>query len=541
MQKWFATASFYSPSVIIFEDIASIIPEELEHVDSSRTRLLANLFSSYAAASSHSRKVTILATATSKDTVHSSVVSGHVLGEVVALKAPDKMIRRQILAELLRRDGMTQNKDIDIFTIADKAEGYFPGDINILLGRAKHESLIRCSEESTLSKSASLQDVDFFRALADYTPAALRGVNLQTPTTTWSDIGGLYETKRILLETLEWPTKYSPIFQSCPLRLRSGLLLYGYPGCGKTFIASAVARECGLNFISIKGPEILNKYIGASEKSVRDLFQRAQAAKPCILFFDEFDSIAPKRGHDSTGVTDRVVNQMLTQMDGAEGLDGVYILAATSRPDLIDSALLRPGRIDKSLLCDMPSPQERVDILKVLATKMTINEYEVELDEVASATEGFSGADLQALVYNAHLEAIHDVVDKRVATQTATPTSFSADSVSELKYFDILYDNNAEEKRFTKQSLQTDICLRSLLSSSTTTTSVTVELQSTSHPKVIIQRIHMSKALETTKPSISLQERNRLTAVYHEFISGRSGDMPSGTASMDIGGRATLM
>ncbi|CCO29321.1 Peroxisome biosynthesis protein PAS1 AltName: Full=Peroxin-1 [Rhizoctonia solani AG-1 IB] len=128
--------------------------------------------------------------------------------------------------------------------------------------------------------------------------------------------------RRVLRETLEWPTKYGAIFAKCPLRLRSGLLLYGYPGCGKTLLASAVAKECGLNFISVKGPELLNKYIGQSEQSVRDIFDRASAAKPCVLFLDEFDSIAPKRGHDSTGVTDRVVNQMLTQMDGAEGLDG---------------------------------------------------------------------------------------------------------------------------------------------------------------------------------------------------------------------------
>ena len=164
---------------------------------------------------------------------------------------------------------------------------------------------------------------DFDKALSGFTPASLRNVPLQKSTTTFASIGGLRETRQVLLETLQYPTKYAPLFAKCPLRLRSGLLLYGYPGCGKTLLASAVAGECGLNFISVKGPEILNKYIGASEKSVRDLFERAQAAKPCVLFFDEFDSIAPKRGHDSTGVTDRVVNQLLTQMDGAEGLSGV--------------------------------------------------------------------------------------------------------------------------------------------------------------------------------------------------------------------------
>src|SRR6202044_4003450 len=211
-------------------------------------------------------------------------------------------------------------------------------------------------------------------------------------TTTFSSIGGLASIRTTLLETIAYPIKYAPIFAASPLRLRSGLLLYGYPGCGKTLLASAVAGECGLNFISVKGPEILNKYIGASEKSVRDLFERAQAAKPCVLFFDEFDSIAPKRGHDSTGVTDRVVNQMLTQMDGAEGLEGVYVLAATSRPDLIDPALLRPGRLDKSLLCDMPNREDREDILRAVARSLKVDpEADTKWAEVARRTDGFSG------------------------------------------------------------------------------------------------------------------------------------------------------
>jgi len=181
-----------------------------------------------------------------------------------------------------------------------------------------------------------------------------------------------------------------------------------------------------MNFISVKGPELLNKYIGASEQSVRELFERAQSARPCVLFFDEFESIAPKRfppkqtssrleldadrsGHDSTGVTDRVVNQMLTQLDGAEGLEGVYVLAATSRPDLVDPALLRPGRLDKSLLCDIPTFEERMSILEALSRKLELD-GDVNLFELAGRTENYTGADLQAMLYNAHLEAVHNVI-----------------------------------------------------------------------------------------------------------------------------------
>ena len=287
-----------------------------------------------------------------------------------------------------------------------------PGDLILLASRARSECLIR-SLASTPPTRLTISPSDFAAALKGFTPASLRNVTLQTSTVKWSSVGGLASTRRVLLETLQYPTAYAPIFASCPLRLRSGLLLYGYPGCGKTLLASAVAGECGLNFISVKGPEILNKYIGASEKSVRDLFERAQAARPCVLFFDEFDAIAPKRGHDSTGVTDRVVNQLLTQMDGAEGLEGVYVLGATSRPDLIDPALLRPGRLDKSLLCDMPSADDREAILRAVAAPLPVDaEASARWGEVAARARGCSGADLQALVYNAHLEAVHESLER---------------------------------------------------------------------------------------------------------------------------------
>ena len=264
--------------------------------------------------------------------------------------------------------GLAFGEGVNWGAVATETEGYLPVDLKAIVDRAIVEgSISRRRRAATEGKREAegakgplvIELDDFLAAQKEFVPLSLQGVKLQTSTTEWADIGGLEATKDTLRETLEWPTKYAQIFASCPLRLRSGLLLYGFPGCGKTLLASAVAKECGLNFIAVKGPEILNKYIGASEKSVRDLFDRARAAKPCVLFFDEFDAIAPKRGHDSTGVTDRVVNQMLTEMDGAEGLEGVYVLAATSRPDLIDGALLRPGRLDKSLECGMPTEEER--------------------------------------------------------------------------------------------------------------------------------------------------------------------------------------
>ncbi|KAK9478227.1 P-loop containing nucleoside triphosphate hydrolase protein [Lipomyces japonicus] len=588
MHRWIAEASWYAPSVLILEDLDKLIPEEVEHMDSTIARQLAELFTQMTNLARQARNISVIATATSKESVHGLIISSHLIDEIVHLTTPDKTVRNQIMRQaIITKSGVSDLDltELDLFEIAAETEGYLPGDMFTLAERMKHESLVRLLEPglrdisnnnrsnainhspSSSSLLSLIQD-DFKNAIKNFVPASLRGVNLQKSSVSWNDIGGLKHTKRMLLETLEWPTKYAPIFANCPLRLRSGILLYGYPGCGKTFLASAVAHECGLNFISIKGPEILNKYIGASEKSVRDLFDRAQAAKPCVLFFDEFDAIAPKRGHDSTGVTDRVVNQMLTQMDGAEGLDGVYVLAATSRPDLIDTALLRPGRIDKSVLCDMPSFDDRVDIITVVAGKMTLchdedeDEEEIVIEDIAQVTEGYSPADLQALLYNAHLEAIHDLVDNDDDLHGTQPDH---DKVNRLEYFKVEFDKvKLKQADHYSSSLASSLSLvenssmlvakleaifsvdwsnmnRADFHNYDQLTNDTAAKTTMAASKVVIKKSHIQRALQATKPSISITERIRLAAVYDEFISGRSGDMPSGIASTDIGGRATLM
>ncbi|KAG8905544.1 Peroxisome biosynthesis protein pex1 [Tulasnella sp. 403] len=413
-----------------------------------------------------------------------------------------------------------------------QTDGYSATDLRDLVGRATHQAAIRSSKEGG---QIVLLSEDFAAAQIDFTPLSLRDVKLQKSEVQWSDIGGLHETRRTLRETLEWPTKYSAIFAKCPLRLRSGLLLYGYPGCGKTLLASAVARECGLNFISVKGPELLNKYIGASEKSVRDIFDRATAAKPCVLFFDEFDSIAPKRGHDSTGVTDRVVNQMLTQMDGAEGLDGVYVLAATSRPDLIDPALLRPGRLDKSLLCNMPDMDERFEILKALSRKVPTAES-VDLRSLARDTEGYSGADLQAIIYNAHLEVVHETITleeeqslgnkarRELQGEGTTFTSFGGSPNQSVA-------SRADESA-VKRRLQTMLTSRKQNAGKV--------LSRTPSEKKFVQEGHLRRAMEATRPSVPADERERLERIYSEFVSDRNGQLPVPPEGMAIGTRESL-
>lgn len=325
-QQWFDTAAFHSPSILFLEDLDRLIPAEVEHADSFRSRQIAEVFLQIATRMcKRFDRLAIVATAQQQVSVHPSLITSHLLSEIVRLTPPGKAERKEMLQSLMETGPAILQRSlpqIDLVSVASKTEGYLAADLKAFLERTVHEGAVRNiaahiethkvssgSEESgkkvetsaTLTSGVShdeefsLTQADFLKAQEGFVPSSLRGVKLQSSATSWLDIGGLNETRKILLETLEWPTKYASIFSQCPLRLRSGLLLFGHPGCGKTLLASAVAKECGLNFISVKGPELLNKYIGASEKSVRDLFERAQAAKPCVLFFDEFDSIAPKR------------------------------------------------------------------------------------------------------------------------------------------------------------------------------------------------------------------------------------------------------
>lgn len=600
-------------AVVVLDDLDKLCPVETELQvggDNGRSRqnseVICSMVREYCSMNS---SVVLLATAQAKESLNNVIIGGHVVREIINMRAPDKECRRKVLEKLTSQDKIpeflngharsqsasTQNtqeswldpsnpgsrpsssggdgfvlgQDVDFLELAGKTDGYMPGDLVLLVARARNEALIRSVQElSSESKMITLGSEDFESALKGFTPASLRNVTLTSSTTTFSAIGGLVETRKTLLETLQYPTKYAPIFAQCPLRLRSGLLLYGFPGCGKTMLASAVAGECGLNFISVKGPEILNKYIGASEKSVRDLFERAQAARPCILFFDEFDSIAPKRGHDSTGVTDRVVNQLLTQMDGAEGLSGVYVLAATSRPDLIDPALLRPGRLDKSLICDMPSRADRVDIIKAVSAKLKMNEeVAVRLPEIADRTEGFSGADLQAVVYNAHLEAVHDALgdkttggDKPGAKTSATKGSSA--NASSRSFIQFLYSSSEEASGSTtmpppaviaakleaiktsrrrQRQLETGTALSGPTSTAAPATNGTEPSADELRDEIIVRWEHIERALATTRSSLSPAERRRLEGIYREFVAGRNGEMPNGEASNEIGGRSSLM
>lgn len=538
LRYWFEKAAWHRPSVLILDNLDSLLSAELEHTDSFRFRHLTesflSIFSYSASRSSNSIGVVLLATAISTASLHSLVNSSHIFKEVINLHPPNSNARRAMLASLIE-DRLSSTQDIqedvispiNAISLATQTDGYSPVDLKDLVDRAIHQVAVKTSNSNI---PAQLSSADFTLALANFVPHALRDVKLYKSEVVWSDIGGLHDVRRTLRETLEWPVKYGPIFAQSPLRLRSGLMLYGFPGCGKTLLASAVAKECGLNFLSVKGPEILNKYIGASEKSVRDLFERATAAKPCVLFFDEFDSIAPKRGHDSTGVTDRVVNQLLTQMDGAEGLDGVYILAATSRPDLIDPALLRPGRLDKSLFCNMPDLGDRQDILRAVSRRVTVSPL-VDFHEIANTTEGFSGADLQALLYSSHLEAVH--------------SSFSRHSENLLAHDDdhmqFSVIGGPAKKRVSSKADEMALQgrLKTIRASSKMQGGM-LKPKNDISSQVEISMEHIRQALRVARPSVSPQEHARLNRVYQAFSSNRNGALPVPSNGSIVGGRVSL-
>lgn len=538
---WLTKCGWYTPSVLVLEGVESLFPAESENADNGQTRQLTEYFVQAVNSVMKSKNLIILATARSKEAVNSYLFSSHCIEDSFNIRAPNKETRQLLIEEFLKKDGLSLSKEFDISQLSMETEGYLPSDLKVLVDRINHESIYSATEKGEDENENRTVSNDLFtKALSGYVASNLRGVKLQKSTTSWVDIGGLTEAKSILLETLEWPTKYAPIFKSATLRLRSGILLYGYPGCGKTLLASAVAGQCGLNFISVKGPEILNKYIGASEQSVRELFERAQAAKPCILFFDEFDSIAPKRGHDSTGVTDRVVNQMLTQMDGAEGLDGVYVLAATSRPDLIDSALLRPGRLDKSVICDMPHHEDRLDILRSITRKMTLG-ADVDLGEVAAETEGFSGADLQAVGYNAYLNAVHEKLEKDKLESEGEVKS----SNQKIHEFVQLSLKQAKRNHEMKPHERANILRQIEPLLDNIQKEKALDLQAEKPEKkdngVVIKHSDFLLSLKDTKPSISVSEKFKLGSIYDKFVSGRDGNMPDGTSSNEIGARSTLM
>jgi transitional endoplasmic reticulum ATPase len=336
----------------------------------------------------------------------------------IEIGVPNRESRLEILQ--IHARGMPLAEDVDLEKLADITHGFVGADIAALAREAGMRALRRIVPELDLDVESIPVEIlnkimvvneDFVDALRELEPSAMREVLVESPNVHWDDIGGLKDVKQELMESVEWPLAYAKLFSHMAAIPPKGIMLYGPPGTGKTLMAKAVATESQANFISIKGPEFLSKWVGESERAVRDIFRKARQAAPTVLFFDEMDSIAPARGSGSSDshVTERMISQILSEMDGLESLHNVVVIAATNRPDIIDPALLRPGRFDRMIEIGMPDQEARLDILKIHTENRPIAE-DVDLVSISKRTDGYSGADLAAVCNEAVMLAIREYV-----------------------------------------------------------------------------------------------------------------------------------
>ena len=420
LRKLFEEATKQAPSIIFIDEIDSIAPkrEELGGEHQVERRVVAQLLSLMDGLKARGQVIVIAAT-NIPNALDPALRRPGRFDREIAIPIPDRHGRLAIL-EIYTR-GMPVAKDVDLPRLADITHGFVGADLEALCREAAMICVRRILPEIDFAQATlpyeSLQKLelckdDFLAALREVEPSALREVFVEVPTTTWEDVGGLEQPKRLLRELLEWPLQYGDLFEAAGIKPLKGVLLSGPPGCGKTLLAQAAASATQINFISVKGPALLTKYIGESERAVREVFRKAKQAAPCLVFFDEIDALVPRRGSGASdaGVSERVVGQFLAELDGVEKLTGVLVLAATNRPDMVDPALLRPGRFDVVVEIPLPDEQERLAILQVQVRGKPVGK-EVGLEAIAASTVGLTGADLGGICQRAALNAIRERIE----------------------------------------------------------------------------------------------------------------------------------
>ena len=416
LREIFKDAEENSPSIIFIDEIDSIAPKRNEVQGEEERRIVAQLLSLMDGLNSRGKVVVIGAT-NRPNSIDEALRRPGRFDREIEIGVPDRHGRMEILQ--IHTRGMPLANDVDLGHIADKTHGYVGADLAALCREAAMAALRRVLPDvnvddetipSEVLNKISVEMADFLNAMKGLQPSTMREVLIEKPNVKWEDIGALADAKQQLKEAVEWPLKYGKVFAHMNAKPPKGILLYGPPGTGKTLLAKAVATESEANFISVKGPEFLNKWVGESEKAVRETFRKARQASPCVIFMDEIDSIVPVRGTGGdSNVTERVVSQMLTELDGLEPMNDVVVIAATNRPDMIDPALLRPGRFDKSIYVAPPDKESRKSIFEI-HTKGKPMEEDVDLDKLADQTEGCTGADISAICNEAVMSAVRRLV-----------------------------------------------------------------------------------------------------------------------------------
>ncbi|MEM2084079.1 MAG: CDC48 family AAA ATPase [Nitrososphaerota archaeon] len=419
LREVFREAEENAPSIIFIDELDAIAPKRSEVTGEVERRVVSQLLTLMDGLKSRGQVVVIGAT-NRVEAVDPALRRPGRFDREIRIGVPDKNGRKEILQIHTRR--MPLDKDVNLDELAEITYGFVGADLAALAREAAMNALRRVLPHIDLEKEVIPVEVlekikvtreDFANALRNIQPSALREVILEVPNVKWEDIGGLENVKQELREAVEWPLKYPDVFKRLGIKPPRGILLYGPPGTGKTLLAKAVATESQANFISVKGPEVLSKWVGESEKAIREIFRKARETAPCIIFFDELDSIAPRRGvHGDSGVTDRIVNQLLTEMDGMQTLKEVVIIGATNRPDLIDPALLRPGRFDRVLYVPPPDEKARLQIFRIHTKEMPLAK-DVSIEELAKITEGYTGADIEALCREAALTAARENIEAK--------------------------------------------------------------------------------------------------------------------------------
>jgi transitional endoplasmic reticulum ATPase len=423
LREIFQQAQQNSPSIIFVDELDAIAPKREEVTGEVERRVVAQLLALMDGLSGRGNVIVIGAT-NRPSALDPALRRPGRFDREIEIGVPDKQGRYEVLQ--IHTRGMPLAEDVDLKKLAELSHGYTGADLAALGRETAMKALrrylpqINLEEErvppAVLEKMEVKMD-DFFNAYKEVTPTAMREVYIEVSTVHWDDVGGLDGVKQHLKEAVEWPLKNPEIFSKLGIKPPKGILLYGPPGCGKTMLARAVATESEANFISIKGPEVFSKWVGESEKAIREVFRKARMAAPAVIFLDEMDSLTPRRGMgmSDSGVSERVISQLLTEMDGITTLQDIVVIAATNRPDMVDSAVLRPGRFDRLIYVPEPDEKSRLQIFKIYTKEMPLTS-DVDLNQLVSVTKYYSGADIESLCREAAMHTLRRDVNAREVT-----------------------------------------------------------------------------------------------------------------------------